>query len=186
MRSYPPAVLAQFEAGEARFCHLIDLGFDTPIRLTDAGHDMVWDGNRYLSTGYVLGLDSPIREADLRVGEINLTLSMVDPAFPALVLSRSPITRPFALRRLFLDDDGGQLHCDLITSGEVTGWADDDKPSAPAIQLSIAGPWADFERVNDWRTTSSSHQRRHPGDNSMKFASKAPEVIWFNGKPGRD
>jgi len=185
MLAIPEAVAQRWASGTDRYCHLLELGFDTTLRFTDAGHDVLWLGNRYSATGYVLGIETPTSEAELRVGEFNLELSLVDGNFAAIAFgSSSIINRPFALYRCHLGDSGEPDFVHILFDGLFTGASADTDPDKPVMQLSIAGPWADFERANEWATTQVSHQRRFPNDNSMKFCGRAQEVAWFNGKPG--
>ena len=94
-------------AGAHEYCHLITLELtDGPIRLTDCGYPVIWQGNEFQSNGLLLGMDSPSFSTEIRIGEINLVFTAADQSIVALMLGTSQINRYVKMYRAYLDSHG--------------------------------------------------------------------------------
>lgn len=182
MKIFPQAVLDQLRSGLVRRVHLLRFDLDNPFYFTDAGIEIEVGGITYKPSGAFKGIDSLTRHAEMRVGEVNFGFSMADRAITQTILGTDVYKRSVSIARAFLDENYQVIHVEPIWSGKVTGKSDDD--SSGQVVLKVATRWAEFERVNAWRSTPISHQKRHPNDDCFKYAAKASETIYWAGKAG--
>lgn len=179
MKQFPPEVITLLESGKLRYCHLLEIRLQEAIRLTDLGHDIDFNGETYRSSGQLISLDNATSTTQIRINEISIGITAADSTFPALILGFDNINREVNITRLYLDENNRALHADVFWSGNVTGDSMTDSKDNPIVTLNAASVWADFERVNSWRTEPNSHARRTSDDEIFKYAAKTKErIIW--------
>ena len=72
------ALLARIEAGEQiPLVQLVAMAFDTPLRFTTAGHNIIWGGNTYAAAG--MGTIDPIEDATGDVQALQFSLPGITP-----------------------------------------------------------------------------------------------------------
>ena len=182
MKIFPQAVLDQLSSGLIRRVHLLRFDLDNPFYFTDAGIEIEVGGITYKSSGAFKGIDSLTRHAEMRVGEVNFAFSLANRAITQTILGTDVYKRSVSISRAFLDENYQVIHVEPIWRGNVTGKSDDDKQGQ--VVLKVASRWAEFERINVWRTSPTSHKKRHTDDDAFKYAAKASETIYWAGKAG--
>lgn len=183
MKVFPPNVLAMLESKRVIYAYLLRFDLDTTFSFTSAGHDIDHGGVTYQADGAFQGLDSLACHAEIRVAEVKFAFSMANPAIMAVILGTDVLKRRITIERAYLNGETGEvLFVEHVWSGTVVGKSDDDNTAQ--IQLTAASRWAQFERVNTWRTTPHSQQQRHAGDQCFKYAAMAAQTVYWAGKAG--
>lgn len=165
-------VAAAMASDSQRMAHLLQIGFDTPVYITDWSHNLPYGGNTYEAGGHLIQI-SPVDEtAEIRTGGINVTLSGVNQTYVAVVLGQNVTNKPVVLRRVWLDASGQIIDGEAVTlyDGSVDTHAIQDRDGESQISLQIASHWSDFERRAGRRTNSNSQQLYFGDDLGLEFS----------------
>lgn len=157
---------------------LIYLAFDTAIYITNAFHDIVYDGNTYLAGGHLLKSGAIQESSDVRVGTLNITLSGVDQSYISILLNQSTTNRQIKVYRAFLDSSQAIIGDPLLTfDGRVSDFKIKDARDSSTITLSSSSHWADFEKKAGRRTNNNSQQMFFDGDLGFEYAANITKDI---------
>lgn len=180
MKTYPAAVESLIDSGNLTITHGLKMSFSTPLLITDGGFDVDDDGDVYVVSGVLNGIGSIARESGLSVTELELSFSMVNQTIVGAIYGEPYHNTPVEIIRFFVDDDGAILHRETIWKGSISKFVDSD--NSGSMTITVENIFADFEQVNSWKTTPSSHKRRYPYDDCFRFAAKASETIYWAGE----
>lgn len=179
-RTINSATLTALQADSVRLAHLVRIGFDTELFVTDYAHNLTYDSDEYLAAGHFLSLSDTQESNDLRVGSMSLTLSAVDQAYVSIFLNQNYVNRRIRIWLAILNDNAAIIGDPIKTfDGEVTGYSLQNSSSTAVINMTAASHWADFERKNGRFTNNNSQQYYFPNDTGMEFAAESiKDIKW--------
>jgi hypothetical protein len=133
------------------FCHLVYLGFSTPVRKTDNSFDIVDDiegsSQTYNADGTLLGVghvpesNTPIKNS------IDLIFSGVDQSLISTVLNNDVLGTDIKVYR-------------AVISGTTA-----------SLSITATNHFGNFEKINGRTTADTSQQRHFSGDKGFEFSA---------------
>jgi hypothetical protein len=104
-RSLTTAVKNELATNDIRPIHLITIGFDTPVNLTDCSFPLTSDISggsvTYLASDFILGVSNFTEEVDITKSTLALSLSGADQTFISTVLNEPIINDEVVVYRGF-------------------------------------------------------------------------------------
>jgi hypothetical protein len=181
-RDITPAVRSALQQGNVPMLLFMEAAFDSgTVRLTNALHDIAWNGFTWLGGGRVVGVDTLAEtESGERPG-LAVTLAGVDPALLAQVLAEPIEGRelrvwyaPLSSSYVILSDPLGPSLW-LMNTPSI-------KHSGPVAQITVQceSPLTDLQRAVPWYYTPEHQEQLYPGDKFCSFASAVSDaqIIW--------
>lgn len=183
MTTVTTAVETALLADDHEYCHLFQLFLNgVTFYLTEAGHDIEYDGNTYLGNGQILDIDEIKETADLRVNEVGITFSLADQSILALLLGNNQIDRDVFVLRAFTNNGVVIPDPVMLFFGKVSGFNTDTTLEDSELQVKVSGPYADWQTTAGRRTTEAGQQRVFPNDRGMEFANQVREELRWGGE----
>ena len=148
-RTLSQAYMAELEKTANEPIHLMELGLQAEtIYLTDAHRQVYYDGNHYLSAGYLLAIGEIEESSDLQVSSLTVTLSGVDQTIDSAFLQHQIHNRSLKVYKAFLGSDdklimGGEVFGGKIAEAAIT---DDVEAGTVTVAVSASNHWSDFGR----------------------------------------
>lgn len=148
--------------------------------LTDYNRDISWDNgngsNNYLAMGHFLSIGDVKESSDIRVNDLDISLSAVDQVFLQEFLANEFIDQPVHLHKVFIKARG-------ILDGSVVGVlknmfsgttnsmniSEDPDSGESTIKGSASNHFANFNRTSGRHTTSSEQDIHFPGQGDEGF-----------------
>lgn len=151
------------------FCNLIKMSLNGGIvRLTDAGHDIVYNSDTYISSGLVAAVSGIKQQQDLRVASVDLAFSAVDQSIVALFSNTNQQNRKVTVSTLILDNETHQPVGVLqIINYIINKYTIDDDDNGAQIAVNVSNFLAEFDAVRGIRTTQESFKRFYPNTTSF-------------------
>jgi hypothetical protein len=184
-RTLTAAVRDAASAPVCRTVHLLDLTFiDNPIGgtifLTDAPVQIRAPDGRTYQPAYLLGFSDYEEQRELFVPRVTVTLSGVDQAIIAVVLSIEIWNRPARLRKAFLDEGNNVLvDPNVLIDGIIDKpliVADPDSGTC-AVSVDIVSRLAAQTHHSGRHTNDTEQQAFFPGDKGFEFAGVFPQAF---------
>ncbi|MBE5156671.1 hypothetical protein HJ044_04875 [Vibrio parahaemolyticus] len=156
-------------------------------RLCSAPYDVIHNGYEYVAVGDLLAIEEIKESAELSSVGIGITLSGIDPAYRYEIDNAAFKKAPIEVLLCELSDDAED---NIIPSSNAIvyhrGTCDtpvtkiDYSVGTMTIELQTESIFGSLVKTPDLcRTSQSSHESRHPGDQFFKYvASSAQEEIW--------
>ena len=162
-------------AGTPSFCHLVYLGFSTPVRKTDNGFTLTssveGSSQTYNADGTLLGVGN-VPEANTPIkNSIDLMFSGVDQSLINVVLTNDVLGADIKVWRGVISS--GALVADpfLLFHGSLEDFAIDDNVANASLGISATNHFGNFEKVNGRTTSDSSQQRHFLNDKGLEFSA---------------
>ena len=162
-------------AASPSFCHLVYLGFGTPVRKTDNPFTLTssveGSSQSYNADGTLLGIghvpesNTPIKNS------IDLIFSAVDQSLVSTVLSNDVLGVDIKVWRGVISS--GALVADpfLLFHGSLADFAIDDTGSSATLGITATNHFGNFEKINGRTTADISQQRFFSGDKGFEFSA---------------
>ncbi|TKB53309.1 phage tail protein [Ferrimonas aestuarii] len=153
---------------------------DGTLYLTDSPVDVVYGGQTYLASGYLLGAPSLSPTVDEPIDDIDLALSAVDLQLLSLI-GDSYHNAPVIVHRIWQHDDYSIAAVDrAVWSGIVNNYTDSETATSHELTLNLTNELATFAGAHGLQLTVDAHQRLHPADTGMRHALvvDTPEGEW--------
>jgi len=183
-RSLTTAVKNALATNDIRPIHLITIGFDTPVNLTDCSFSLTSSVSgssvTYSASDFILGVSNFTEEVDITKSSLVLTLSGADQTFISTILNEPVINDEVTIYRGFLTS-GNILTTDpfLLYKGNIETFTINESAKESSVNLTIVSHWADFEKKNGRKTNNTSQQRFFSTDVGMDFASQTVlDIKW--------
>ena len=179
-RTINASTITALQADSIRLAHLVRIGFDTELFLTDYAHELSYDGNTYLAASHFLSLSDSQETNDLRVGSMSMSISAVDQSYVSIFLNQQYVNRRVRVWLTVLSDSGAIIGDPIKTfDGEIVGYSLQNSSDSAVINMSMASHWADFERKTGRFTNQNSQQYYFPNDTGMRFAAESiKDIKW--------
>jgi|TARA_R100000081_G_C4700069_1_gene107152 hypothetical protein len=175
-RGLTSAVKTELATGVIDPVLLIELGFGTPVYLTNASFDLTssvsGSSRTYLSNGHLKSI-SGINETNKPTkNTLALTLSGVDQTYISIALSENIINSDVYIYRGFLDTNNALISDPfLLFFGTIDEYKISDNTDTSNLTLQITSHWGNFSKSSGRVTTDNSQQRFFSGDKGMEFAA---------------
>jgi hypothetical protein len=155
---------------------LIEIGFSTPVYLTNASFDITssvsGSSRTYLSNGHLKNITGVSETNQPTKNTLSLSLSGVDQTYISIALSENIINDDVHIYRGFLDSNNSLVSDPfLLFYGTVEEYKISDNTSTANLILSVTSHWGNFSKVNGRTTTDNSQQRFFSSDKGMEFAA---------------
>ena len=173
-RGMTAAVLTEIAKGQVAMFHLVQFHFSTVEYLTDAGIDISWSGNTYISSSGFLSFGSVQETMQISVGNITVNVSGVDKASIATALLEDYNDKKIVIYRGFLDTTASIIVDPfLLFDGRISSFSVTENPGETStLSWQVASHWADFDKVAGRRTNNNDQQNLYPGDLGLDHASE--------------
>jgi hypothetical protein len=178
MRTLNASTLSALQGDNLNLATLIQLDFDTTIRLTDWARSISYGGNTYASSVHLIEYGEFSESSDLRINSVNLKLSAVEQTYVSLFLNSHYIdTRARIWRAVLNSSDAIIGDPILVYDGRISGYTITDNDSDSVIDVDIASHWKDFELINGRKTNNNVQQLHFAGDLGFEFAAVTQKDI---------
>ena len=163
-------------AASPSFCHLVYLGFGTPVRKTDNPFTLTssveGSSQSYNADGILLGIghvpesNTPIKNS------IDIIFSAVDQSLVSTVLSNDVLGVDIKVWRGVINSSGA-LVADpfLLFHGSLADFAIDDTGDSASLGITATNHFGNFEKINGRTTSDTSQQRHFSGDKGLEFSA---------------
>ena len=162
-------------AASPSFCHLVYLGFATPVRKTDNPFTLTSDvegsSQSYNADGTLLGVGN-VPEANTPIkNKIDLMFSGVDQSLISTCLNNDVLGTDIKVWKGVISS--GALVDDpfLLFHGSLEDFAIDDNGTTASLGISATNHFGNFEKVNGRTTSDNSQQRHFLNDKGLEFSA---------------
>ena len=157
------------------FCHLVYLGFGTPVRKTDNSFDIVDDiegsSQTYNADGTLLGVGNTAESNTPIKHSIDLAFSGVDQSLISTCLSNDVLGIEVKVYRGVISGTTCIADPFLIFHGHLSNFQVNDGGSSAALGMTITSHFGNFEKINGRTTSDISQQRFFSGDKGFEFSA---------------
>ena len=155
---------------------LIEIGFDTPVYLTNASFDLTSSvsgtSRTYVANGHFKNISGVNETNKPTKNTLSMSLSGVDQTYISLALSENIINAEVYIYRGFLDTNNALLADPfLLFFGTIDEYKISDTTEKANLVLQITSHWGNFSKTSGRVTTDNSQQRYFSGDKGMEFAA---------------
>ena len=162
-------------AATPTYCHLVYLGFATPVRKTDNSFDIVDDiegsSQTYNADGTLLGIGNVAESNTPIKHSVNLTFSGVDQSLISTCLSNDVLGIEVKIYRGVISGTTCIADPFLIFHGHLSNFQVNDGGSSAALGMTITSHFGNFEKINGRTTSDISQQRFFSGDKGFEFSA---------------
>ena len=179
-RTVNASTITALQSDSIRMCHLVQVDFDTVVRITDNFHKVTSGGDTFLPAGHLLSIGTTQETQELRIGSLQISLSAVDQAYVSIFLNSDYLNRRVRIWKAVLDSSGAIIGDALATfDGEITGFSISEDRESSTITVSCSSHWADFEKKSGRFTNNNSQQYFFPSDTGFRFAAESiKDIQW--------
>lgn len=175
-RGLSSSVKTQLATGIIDPVLLIEIGFGTPVYLTNASFDITSSisgtSRTYLSNGHLRGISGVSETNKPTKNTLSLSLSAVDQTYVSIALNENIINDNVYIYRGFLDTNNALISDPfLLFYGTIDEYKIGDNTTTANLVLSVTSHWGNFSKVSGRVTTDNSQQRFFSGDKGMEFAA---------------
>ncbi len=175
-RGLSSAVKTELATGVIDPVLLVEIGFDTPVYLTNASFDLTssvsGSSRTYVANGHFKNITGVNETNKPTKNTLSLSLSGVDQTYISLALSQNIINSDVYIYRGFLDTNNALLADPfLLFFGTVDEFKVTDTTEKANLVLNITSHWGNFSKTSGRVTTDNSQQRFFSGDKGMEFAA---------------
>ncbi len=175
-RGLTSAVKTELATGIIEPVLLIELGFGTPIYLTNASFDIsssVSGSSRtYLSNGHLKNISAVSETNKPTKNSLIISLSGVDQTYVSIALNENIINDDVHIYRGFLDGNLALISDPfLLFYGTINDYKITDNTTTAKIVLTVTSHWGNFSKTSGRTTTDNSQQRFFSGDKGMEFSA---------------
>ena len=155
---------------------LIEIGFGTPVYLTNASFDITssvsGSSRTYLSNGHLKNISGVNETNQPTKNTLSLSLSGVDQTYISIALSENIINDDVHIYRGYLDSNNALISDPfLLFYGTIEEYKISDNTSTANLIISVTSHWGNFSKINGRTTTDNSQQRFFSSDKGMEFAA---------------
>jgi len=163
---------------------LIEIGFATPVYLTNAPFDITssvsGSSRTYQSNGHLRSISGVSETNKPTKNSLSISLSGVDQTYVSISLSENIINKNVFIYRGYLDNNNALISDPfLLFYGTIDEYKISDNTDTANLLLSVTSHWGNFSKINGRTTTDNSQQRFFSGDKGMEFAAlTVRDVKW--------
>lgn len=175
-RGLTSAVKTELETGNIDPVLLIELGFATPIYLTNASFDITSSvsgtSRTYTSNGHLRSITGVNETNKPTKNSLGLSLSAVDQTYISIVLNENIINNDVHVYRGYLDSTLS-LVADpfLLFYGTINDYKITDNTTRASLIMTVTSHWGNFSKTSGRTTSDNSQKRFFTGDKGMEFSA---------------
>lgn len=175
-RGLTNAVKTELATGIIEPVLLIELGFGTPVYLTNASFDITssvsGSSRTYLSNGHLKNISAVSETNKPTKNSLIISLSGVDQTYVSIALNENIINDDVHIYRGFLDGNLALISDPfLLFYGTINDYKITDNTTTAKIVLTVTSHWGNFSKTSGRTTTDNSQQRFFSGDKGMEFSA---------------
>ena len=182
MLDVPTAIRTALQGESLTYAWLVDIA--GLIRLTDFATDITYAGETYTSQGDILGLNSIVRERDIKLQGYTVEIAGADPWYINMLRARNFSGEPCTVSLLMLDDDGDVISGQAIQlyKGSFDSWYESESKTTSQVQIKITSPWSKPTQTAGRMTSTNAQEDRYTGDKFFEFAHEEKTNLGWGGK----
>ena len=155
---------------------LIEIGFSTPIYLTNASFDITSNisgtSRTYLSNGHLRSITGVNETNRPTKNTLSISLSGVDQTYISVALNENIINDNVFVYRGFLDSSNALISDPfLLFYGTIDEYKISDNTTTANLIISVTSHWGNFSKTSGRTTTDNSQKRFFSSDKGMEFAA---------------
>tara|TARA_Y100001937_G_scaffold122616_1_gene184081 strand:- start:2154 stop:2720 length:567 start_codon:yes stop_codon:yes gene_type:complete len=155
---------------------LIEIGFSTPIYLTNASFDITSNisgtSRTYVSNGHLRSITGVNETNRPTKNTLSISLSGVDQNYISVALNENIINDDVFVYRGFLDSSNALISDPfLLFYGTIDEYKISDNTTTANLIISVTSHWGNFSKTSGRTTTDNSQQRFFSSDKGMEFAA---------------
>ena len=183
-RSLTTAVKTQLATNEIRPFHLIEIGFSTPVNLTDNSFNLTssisGSSKTYTASPFLVSIPTFEEQTDITKTSLNITLSGADQTFISTALNENIVNDSVVIYRGLLDSNNSIIADPiLLYQGTIDTFTVNESENQSSLILTVVSHWADFEKKSGRKTNNASQQRFFSTDVGMDFSSQTVlDIKW--------
>lgn len=166
---------------------LVELSLESsPLYLTSATSNVTWNGTLFLGNGWLIPPDGISESSEIGNYTFDLTLSGVNLAVVAAILSNPDRGEPGSVW-LAMCNQSNQIVGDpiMLYKGLVDSCEIDDKLENPYVIVHLVNDLARFDTSQNYRFTAQSHAAYYPDDLGFQYVTQLESWNGFWGKAER-
>ena len=176
-RTLTTAVKNELLTGQIRPIHLVEIGFSTPVFLTDCGFDLTssvsGSSRTYTASPHLVGVSSFEEQTDISKTSLSLSLSGADQTFISTCLNENIVNDSVEIYRGLLNSSNSIIADPiLLYSGNIDTFEISETATQSNVKLIIVSHWADFDKKSGRKTSNASQQRFFSTDLGMDYSSE--------------
>tara|TARA_R100001440_G_scaffold27157_1_gene44664 strand:- start:9590 stop:10156 length:567 start_codon:yes stop_codon:yes gene_type:complete len=183
-RGLSSSVKTQLATGIIDPVVLVEIGFGTPIYLTNASFDLTSNvsgsSRTYQSNGHLRSITGISETNKPTKNSLSLSLSGVDQTYISIALSENIINDNVFIYRGFLDTNNALISDPfLLFYGTIDEYKISDNTTTANLILTVTSHWGNFSKTSGRTTTDNSQQRFFNADKGMEFAAlTVKDIKW--------
>ena len=186
-RSLTTAVKNQLATNDINPIHLITIGFNSTVNITDCSFPLTSSVSgssvTYDASDFILGISNFEEKTDITKGTLNLNLSGAEQSFISVVLNENVVNDDVTIYRGLLDNSNAIIADPiLLYKGTIESFEINETKTTSFVNLKVASHWADFDKTAGRKTNNTSQQRFFESDVGFAFASEVIKNIKWGRK----
>ncbi len=175
-RGLTSSVKTELATGNIDPVLLVELGFSTPVYLTNASFDITssvsGSSRTYLSNGHLKGITGVSETNAPSKNSLVVSLSGVDQTYISIALNENIINDNVFIYRGFLDSNLAVISDPfLLFYGTIDEYKITDTTQTAKLNLTVTSHWGNFSKTSGRTTSDNSQQRFFSGDKGMEFSA---------------
>ncbi len=175
-RGLTSAVKTELATGIIEPIVLIEIGFATPVYLTNASFDITssvsGSSRTYLSNGHLKSITGISETNKPSKNSLLISLSAVDQTYISIALNENIINDNVFIYRGFLDNNLSVISDPfLLFYGTIDEYKITDNTNTANLTFTITSHWGNFSKTSGRTTTDNSQQRFFSSDKGMEFSA---------------
>lgn len=159
---------------------------DQVIRITSLKRDVIWDGNTFLSNGWLLPIDGVQDSAEIGNYAFDLTLNGISTALISLILANDANSRRGSVWLAFFNSSAGIIGQPvLLYRGIIDACEIEDSFENPTATISLENDLSRFDTSQNYRFSKESQRAYFPDDRGFDYVEKLEDWSGFWGKSER-
>ena len=162
-------------AATPTYCHLVYLGFSTPVRKTDSSFDIVDDiegsSQTYNADGTLVGIGNVAESNTPIKNSVDLVFSGVDQSLISTCLSNDVLGTEVKVYRGVISGTTCIADPFLIFHGHLSSFQVNDGGTGAGLSMTITSHLGNYEKINGRTTSDISQQRFFSGDKGFEFSA---------------
>jgi hypothetical protein len=179
-REIDSATITALNSDNLNLANLVQLDFDTPIKVTDWARNVSALSTTFDSSSDLLEIDQFNESSELQVNSSTLVFSGVSQTFVALFLTNDYMDVRTRIWKAVLDNSDVVIGSPiLVFDGRIASYSMEDSDNSSTVSVEVASHWKDFDLHNGRKTNNNTQQLYFPGDKGFEFASETnKEIKW--------
>jgi hypothetical protein len=183
-RGLTSAVKTELATGIIEPVLLLEIGFGTPVYLTNASFDITssvsGSSRTYLANGHLKSITDVSETNKPTKNTLAISLSGVDQTYISVALNENIINDDVYIYRGFLNSSLSLIADPfLLFFGTIDEYNIKDNTTTASIALTVTSHWGNFSKISGRTTTDNSQQRVFSGDKGMEFSAlTVKDIKW--------